>query len=39
MCYYFGDIIKIEDVVLLVIFYWMKNRTRIFQFMKFHAKL
>ena len=30
MCYYFGDIIKIEDVVLLVIFYWMKNRTRIF---------
>ena len=28
-CYYFGDIIKIE-VLILIIFYWMKNHTKVF---------
>ena len=28
-CYYFDDIVKIEDSIL-IIFYWMKNHTRIF---------
>ena len=37
-CYYFDDIMKVEDIysgdILL-----NKNHTKIFQFMTFHAKL
>ena len=37
-CYYFNDIIKIENLIL-IIFYWMKNHAKIFWFMTFHTKL
>ena len=46
-CYYFDDIININDlylilllyIIYLIIFYWMKKHMKIFQFMMLHAKL
>ena len=46
-CYYFDDIININDldliillyIIYLIIFYWMKKPMKIFQFMMLHAKL
>ena len=35
-CYYFDDII---NILILIIFYWMKKRNEIFSFMMFHRKL
>ena len=37
-CYYFYDIIIFEDLVLML-FCWMKNHTKLFWFMTFYTKL